>query len=56
MIKFRFKATYNWDLDGIKAVYILIPVLILAILFHPSLNNSTPFDVNYLMFLNIYNT
>ena len=36
---FRYKTTYNWDLDKVKCYYLIPVAFIMAILFHPSLNN-----------------
>lgn len=37
--------SYNKDLDAVQAYYIIIPAAILALLFHPSLNQFFPADV-----------
>jgi hypothetical protein len=36
----KFKGTYNWDLDNINAIVLIVPTLILSIFVHPSLNNN----------------
>jgi len=43
----RFKPSYNWDLDNISSVYLIIPTFVLACLIHPSLNNSYFGDISW---------
>ena len=43
----NLKNSYNKDLDVIQFYYILPPAAILALLFHPSLNQFFPADVNF---------
>jgi len=40
MIHERFRSTYNWDLDQINALVLIVPTSVLAIFVHPSLNNA----------------
>eukprot|EP01016_Furgasonia_blochmanni_P029946 TRINITY_DN3130_c0_g1_i3.p2 TRINITY_DN3130_c0_g1~~TRINITY_DN3130_c0_g1_i3.p2 ORF type:complete len:171 (+),score=52.12 TRINITY_DN3130_c0_g1_i3:223-735(+) len=44
-IRVKYRSTYNWDLDVINAFFLVVPAIILAVLFHPSLNNYAPADI-----------
>lgn len=39
-MQFKFRTSYNWDLDIFKWYWFAIPMSILAIIFHPNLNGS----------------
>jgi len=40
MIAMRYKSSYNWDLDRVHCLILIVPALLAAILIHPGLNNS----------------
>jgi len=40
MVQMKYKSSYNWDLDRINCIYIIIPAFVGASLIHPALNNS----------------
>ena len=47
MMKYKFNATYNEDLDKINFLYLTIPTFLLSIFIHPSLNDNFYLDVIY---------
>ncbi len=42
----KHRNTYNWDLDRINCLYLIVPAFGLACLIHPGLNRSYFGDVN----------
>jgi hypothetical protein len=47
MTAVKYKTTYNWDLDRVNCLALIIPSFILAILIHPGLNNSYFSDISW---------
>lgn len=45
MMKGSLRSSYNKDLDAVKFYYIVAPAAVVALLFHPSLNNYFAADV-----------
>lgn len=41
----RYKSTYNPDSDSFKHLFLIIPALLLAAIFHPTLNAFVPADI-----------
>jgi len=43
----RYRNTYNENADGLNHLFLIVPALLLAIVFHPSLNAFMPADISW---------